>query len=324
MTSSDAIGGYFELALPPASGEYHAHALRLQSARAALLALLQHGRPTAVWMPWYICDSMLEPLLVCGIPVKHYALDSRLGIAGDIPLAAGEWLLYVNYFGLCQQHAEQLAQRLPRDRLMIDHSQAFFAPAVDCLANIYSPRKFFGVPDGGYLLTSLDMPAPAQQDTGSAARCRHLLQRLDGPPEPGYADYMAAESSLSQQAPLRMSTLTQRLLGSIDYAGIQAQRRSNYAYLAQQLAPRNQFQLPLDADAVPLCYPLLLADGSAAQRRTALARQRIYLPAYWPEVAQRAGVPPFDAGLAAGCLFLPCDQRLQQPDLDRLIAALLE
>lgn len=111
LSIADVMMFNFELALPPASGEYHTHGLRLQSARNALLALLQHGRPTAVWMPWYICDSMLEPLLACGIPVKHYALDSQLGIAGDIPLAAGEWLLYVNYFGLCQQHAEHPSAR---------------------------------------------------------------------------------------------------------------------------------------------------------------------------------------------------------------------
>lgn len=318
------IGGYFELELPASTGEYHPQALRLQSARAAFLALLQHGKPAAVWMPWYICNSMLEPLLACGIPVKRYALDRQLRVAADVAPAAGEWLLYVNYFGLCQDQAKQLAQRWPRQQLIIDHSQAFYAPAVDCLANIYSPRKFFGVPDGGYLQTSLDLPPPAPSDPGSAARCRHLLQRLEGAPEPGYADYVAAEASLSGLPPLAMSALTQRLLCSIDYAAVQARRRANFAYLARHLAAHNQLGLALGQTAVPLCYPLLPQDGSGAQRRTALQQQRVYLPAYWPEVSQQPDVPAFEASLPGDCLFLPCDQRLQAADLDRLIALLLE
>ena len=54
-----ATGGYFELELPAAASDYHAGALRLQSARAALLLLLQQGKPSAVWLPWYLCQSML-------------------------------------------------------------------------------------------------------------------------------------------------------------------------------------------------------------------------------------------------------------------------
>ena len=41
----DAIGGYFELELPPPRGERYPDALRYQSARAAFLALLLAGRP---------------------------------------------------------------------------------------------------------------------------------------------------------------------------------------------------------------------------------------------------------------------------------------
>jgi len=146
-----AIGGYFELELPAAASDYHAGALRLQSARAALLLLLQQGKPSAVWLPWYLCQSMLEPLQACGIAIRRYALDAQLQPAQLPPLASGEWLLYVNYFGLCDAAVERLLAHYPAGQLIIDQSQAFYSPARPCLANIYSPRKFFGVPDGGYL-----------------------------------------------------------------------------------------------------------------------------------------------------------------------------
>jgi len=316
-----AIGGYFELELPAPGIEYHTAALRLQSARAALLLLLQQTRPSAVWLPWYLCQSMQEPLQRCGIALRRYALDARLQPAAPVPLASGELLLYVNYFGLCDYAVEQLLAHYPAQQLIIDQSQAFYAEARPCLANIYSPRKFFGVPDGGYLYSSAALVPPAEQDQGSAARCSHLLARLNGAPEPGYAAYVANEAGLSDQPPRRMSALTERMLQSLAYDAVRARRHANYRYLAQRLDARNGLQLACAGHAVPLCYPLLLPAGAAARLRPALAAQRIYTPCYWPEVAQLTGLPELELRLVQDCLFLPCDQRLGQLELDRMLAA---
>jgi hypothetical protein len=316
-----AIGGYFELELATGTGEYHTAALRLQSARAALLALLQQGQPSAVWLPWYLCHSMLEPLQACGIRVHRYGLDAQLRPTALPELGPREWLLYVNYFGLCDGNIEQLLAHYPASQLILDHSQAFYAAARPCLANLYSPRKFFGVPDGGYLYSTLALTPPAEQDQGSLARCQHLLQRLAGAPEPGYASYLASEASLSGQPPRRMSALTERLLNSLDYPAIGARRRANYHYLARQLDGRNQLALDCAAAAVPLCYPLLLAPGQAARLRASLLAQRIYTPVYWPELAAQDGLPAGEMRLVQDCLFLPCDQRLDQAELDRMLMA---
>ena len=64
-------------------------------------------------------------------------------------LREGGWLLYVNYFGICQHQERQVLERFGASRVVLDRSQAFFADPIDCLATIYSPRKFFGVPTEG-------------------------------------------------------------------------------------------------------------------------------------------------------------------------------
>jgi hypothetical protein len=56
------------------------------------LALLRAGQRSVVWMPWYICGSMLEPLVMAGIPIKRCELDERLRVKFAEP-ADGEWLL---------------------------------------------------------------------------------------------------------------------------------------------------------------------------------------------------------------------------------------
>jgi hypothetical protein len=315
----DAVGGYFGLELPDARRALHDGALPFQSARAAFLALLQALRPRAVWMPWYVCDSILEPLRMTGIPIRRYALDERFRVA-SVDLEAGEWLFYVDYFGLCDSNVDDVLSRFPRDQIVIDRSQAFYAPPADCLATLYSPRKFFGVPDGGYLATRCAIAEPAEVDNGSVDRFAHLLKRIDAHAEAGFADYVAAEKTLGMQEPKRMSALTQRLLDSIDYETIRERRTRNYALLDAKLGAVNRFRYRPGEVTAPLCYPFL---GAPAELRRTLIEKRIYTPGYWPEVAANDSAPAFERNVAASAIFLPCDQRLAPQQLDSVSQQLL-
>ncbi|MFM0130897.1 hypothetical protein [Paraburkholderia sediminicola] len=315
-----AIGGYFELELPPAGSTLHDGALRFQSSRAAFLALLRSLRPDAVWMPWYICDAMIEPLRMAGTVVKRYRLDSDLRVQ-SVDLAQGEWLVYVNYFGLCEHQVDDVLSRFPGERVVIDNAQGLFAQPRDCLATLYSPRKFLGVPDGGYLVTQQRIDMPSAIDHASVQRCGHLLSRLAQDAETGYAGYAAAEESLKNQEPLQMSQLTQRMLASVDYDAVRARRVANFAFLHEKLQRHNRFTFRLSEEAVPLCYPYF---GAPSGLREALRAQRVYTPGYWPDVATAEGVPEFERDLPDSTLFLPCDQRLTRADLAPIVQRILD
>lgn len=316
-SSPSAVGGYLELELPLGGGEWHARALRYQSARAAFLALLCTWRPERVWLPWYVCASMVESTAQAGVPLARYAIDRTMRVL-DADVRPGDWLVYVNYFGLCDDGVEDAVTRFGAQQVIVDNSQAFFSRPADALATLYSPRKYFGVPDGGYLLTDLPMSEPAERDTDSAQHGVHLLKRLGAGAEAGYADFRAAEARLQGQVPKAMSTLTQRLLACVDYAAVREARSRNFAALHSALGSSNHFPT-VGSDRPPaLCYPY----GPVAQgTREALQAQRIYTPCYWPEVAADAAVPAFEASLARDMLFLPCDQRLTADQRARLIDA---
>ena len=58
-----AIGGYFELEL--ASGkEYHPKAIRLNSGRNAFEFILSNNTYKRIFLPYYTCDVLLQPLQV--------------------------------------------------------------------------------------------------------------------------------------------------------------------------------------------------------------------------------------------------------------------
>ncbi|MGF6752783.1 hypothetical protein [Paraburkholderia sp. GAS42] len=320
--NEDAIGGYFGLELPAAHGELLPDAMCFQSSRAAFLALLRAHRPTAVWMPWYVCDSMLEPVRTAGIPIRRYEIDDRFRVVSASP-TANEWLLYVNYFGLCANNVDDVLHRFSAEQVIIDNSQAFFAGPEACLATLYSPRKFFGVPDGGYLVTKLPVPIPEDMDDGSAGRSAHLLKRWANGAEAGYADYASAEAGLHLQEPKQMSALTRQILARIDYADVRARRIANFAFLDTALRHINRpvFDESGWGDGAPLCYPLF---GAPDGTRDALARERVYTPCYWPDVAVDHSAPRAERRIAESALFLPCDQRLSRPQLERVAYLLLK
>jgi hypothetical protein len=321
MLNREAIGGYLELELPRGSGELYPRALRFQSGRAAFLALLETGRPRRIWMPWYNCETMLEPPSMAGIPIERYRLDDNLDVVdNDIALAADDWLLAVNYFGVCDMQVSRLLERFPRRQIVIDNSQALFAPPADCLATIYSPRKFFGIPDGGYLITQLPVATPAEQDDGSIERCAPLLVRIDQGPEAGYEGVRAARATLRGQRPKRMSALTRHLLAHIDYPVAIEQRNRNYARYHERLAKENAFPLPATSPHAPLCYPFW---NHRADLQAPLSARRVYAPKYWPHVRGVTGTSDdLEYRLSTECLALPCDQRYGDEEIDFVMSAL--
>lgn len=318
--AQDAIGGYFGMetvgCVPTA---LHPGATAFQSGRAAFLAVLQARRPKRVHLPWYLCDSMNEPLRQCSVETQRYAIDEEFRIAEPPALRPGDWLLYVNYFGLCDSVVDELLARYPANQVVVDNSQAFFAAPTHSLATLYSPRKFFGVPDGGYLVAPTTQLNDFERDTDSVLRSRHLMTRLALGAEAGYGQYVEAEKSLCDQPARRMSRITEQLLSVIDHADVRSRRRRNFDLLQSHLGFCNELRWRLRKDQVPLCYPLLVRrDGL----REELMRARVYVPRYWPDLLiSEAGLPERERRLATDLLPLPIDQRCEPEALMHYIVS---
>jgi hypothetical protein len=198
---------------------------------------------------------------------------------------------------------------------VLDCSQAFFEqPIAQVLAMIYSPRKFFGVPDGGLLVSGLPIERPKKQDVESIGRMTHLIKRMAISPEAGYRDYQQAEESLSNCEPKRMSELTDTLLGSIDFEQVKERRRENFLLLHQEIGEMNLLHVGMKEGEVPLCYPFMSENRELRQR---LIASRIFVPTYWPDAGKR--VADKWAEKFIGRLFpLPIDQRYGQEDMKRI------
>jgi hypothetical protein len=316
--SASAIGGYFELELPQGTGELYPTALKYQSARAAFASLLQHARPRKIWMPWYNCDTMLEAPETAKVAVERYGLDGDLHPEGLDALTVDDCLLYVNYFGVCDRQVSRVLREFPRERVIIDHSQAFYAPPPDCLGTLYSPRKFFGVPDGGYLVTRIPIQPPQERDTQSFERLQPLLVRFSEGPEAGYGAIQRARISLRGLPPKTMSALTEAMLRSIDYPRALQRRNENFMTLHRALRSSNRFPIPADPPRGPMCYPFL---GEIPRLHDWLIQHLVFVGHYWPDVrGPHDRDDDLERRLSKECVPLPCDQRYGSADMERIIA----
>lgn len=93
------IGGYFSLEINEAQ-ELHGQALRLNAGRYALEYILKVRGYRKVYIPYYICDSALQPISRLGVPCEFYHINEQLEPAIELSPADDEAVLYVNYFGL--------------------------------------------------------------------------------------------------------------------------------------------------------------------------------------------------------------------------------
>lgn len=307
---TNAIGGYFELELRKGT-HYHKDAIRLNSGRNCFEYILRAKKYRMVYMPYYTCQVLFDTAHTAGVEIAYYPINEQLEPVTLPQLQQGEAFLYTNYYGLKQRYVEKLA-RYYGEQLIVDNAQAFYAEPISGIDTFYSPRKFFGVPDGGYLYTNLRLKESIPQ-AESLLRMSHLLKRIEQGAEAGYADFQEAEASLDNRPIERMSKLTEALLGSMEYAEVAACRKINFEYLSQQLGMRNLIHLPLEPDAVPMVYPYW--SGDAGLRRRMIAN-KIFVATYWPNVREDCGLETI---LKSNLLPLPIDQRYNRDALVRLI-----
>lgn len=312
------IGGYFELDLPERAFP-HAEAILLNNGRSCMTYVFRALDVRHVHVPRFTCDVVLEPMKRLGIGYSFYGIDDDFEIAEPLTLGDGEMLLVNNYFGLKDANCRRLAAE-HGSKLMVDCSQAWYFDPVDGAHSFYTPRKFFGVPDGGCLHTKAVLGAALEEDV-SQERLSHLIKRFESGAEAGYADFQSNDASLNNQPMRAMSRLTRRLLGLIDHSGAAQRRKANFATLDAELGSSNYWDWSRVESQCPMVYPYR-PQADAAELRRKLIDSKIFVATYWPNVLSWCASDETEYRLTAETLFLPIDQRYGPDEMARVVEVL--
>lgn len=309
----EAIGGYFSLELPSYK-EYHENAIKLNTGRNSLEYILCSHKYTKVYIPYYTCEVVLEPLNKLGIAYAFYHINFDFELTDVICLKKNEALLYTNYYGLKQRYVEKLALQYG-SQLIVDNTQAFYAEPVNSVSTFYTCRKFFGVPDGAYLYTDIKLDIELKRDI-SYDHTTFLTKRIDLGAEAGYTDYRKQDDGLTGLPIKLMSRFTERMMRSIDYEDIKHKRRVNYMQLHNYLGTSNLLQLTLELDAVPMIYPYFVNKDGLRQH---LIQNKIFVAKYWPNIEEWVCSDSIESHLASYMIPLPIDQRYGEEEMKYVI-----
>jgi hypothetical protein len=312
-----AIGGFFELELNKIeNSHYHSNVLALNTGRNAFEHILLANNIKHISIPFYTCDVILEPLRRNQISYSFYSINEDFSPNLD-ESQKGNTILYTNYFGLNQNNVYQLSRLV--ENTIIDNSQSFFDKPLLTIPTFYSPRKFFGISDGGYAINFNNNYEYDYERDYSFKRVQHLLQRIEDGPEKSYNEYLINESDLNNQPIKYMSKLTQKILQSVNYDKVKSIRQQNFRFLHSNLKHLNRLSSFIESSnfEAPMNYPFWVNDG--AKVRDNLLKKRIYIPYFWKNVINTVSKNQLEYDFSENIVFLPIDQRYDMEEMNKLL-----
>jgi hypothetical protein len=313
------MGGYFEF--ERFYGNEYYNSLRFDSVRSCLIFVIEQRKYKKIYLPYYLCACIRDVLYSCQVEYEYYAIDREFNPMLDKEMGKDECIFFVNYLGQFSNDEIIFFQQKYKN-IFVDNTQSFFQNPVEDIDSAYSCRKYFGVPDGAYLNTSLNvndayemLPFYISHD-----KMAHITGRFETSAESYYAVFIENEKINRGNPIKKMSLLTQNILKGIDYQYVFDRRVGNYNILEDNLPDVNKIKIKNKAGL--FYYPLLLENGNTIKKK--LINNRIYIPTLWPNVLNDVSESKFEYFITDNMIFLPIDQRYDKDDMKYMMDILIK
>ena len=306
------IGGFIEFEYYQGK-QFHDNAIKLNCSRNALAYLIKLHGIRHIYLPYFLCDTVLQVCKKNNIEISFYHIDENfLPVLPDADFSK-DWLYVVNYYGqLSNKKIKNISKNI--NNLIIDNVQAFFQNPIPHVPTIYNCRKFFGVTDGAYLYSDKKLSEKLEKDI-SYNRMEYLFGRFEKTANEFYTQY-ATNNDLFETEPVKeISLITENIMKSLDYKYIQKVRTENFKYLHKQLQNINKLNLTVPDGA--FAYPLFTENG--AEIRKKLLAEKIYIPTLWPDVLDICNENDLEYKYAKNILPLPVDQRYGHKEMAYIV-----
>ena len=268
------IGSFIELQFPKGLEYYKGYSdiARLNTGRAAIWHAFRVLGSKCLWLPYYQCDSVRSFLQRKGVAIKYYHIDRHFNPI-DLRPKKDDAVLLVNYYGVMSaDRMKKLARNY--EKVIVDNSQAFFSHPLDNCMNVYSCRKFIGVPDGAYVLgKGAEQYVDEYEQCFSSDTSLFMLQRIEyGCEGKAYQSRQINEQRIDKEDCMKMSKLTRTILDGTDYEFIRKQRKSNFSLVQRLFHDANCIDATeyYDDETVPMVYPLVVENDELLDRFLAM------------------------------------------------------
>lgn len=341
-----------------------------REAIALALKSFEQKHPAALkrcLLPAYMCDSVFFPFEHAGWELHFYHLDRKLEADVDeLNKLIGQirpTLIFIHpYYGVDTWKSSRPFFREWRKQgicIMEDVTQSYYLENAGMEADycVGSLRKWYAVPDGGFVAADEELPGDELALNEEFARKKEKLlqdkwEYLHGQMEEEQRQALKAEYLRKNRETERwldehtginaMSEDTAYILSGINEKECESRRKENSRYLHEHLGGRTQIVPVFDRectdegtvgtlgdesgggsvlDAAPLYYPVYAEDRDDLQKYLAL--RGVYAPTLWPVGTENEDVlSQEERYIYEHILALPIDQRYGTQEMKRVVEVL--
>lgn len=311
-------GGFLPLELNPGIehfADYEQWLCRFNSVKAALDFLIGRLGKTKIYIPYYYCPSTTDAIRNMCVEVCFYHIDSEL-MPFDLPDEKGSMVLLVDYFGVCTEGIVRMAHNFKNAEVILDRAHSFYSePIIEGhIHNVYSAKKFFGIPDGAYLISKTVLPN-LESPTNAYNYSEYLIMSYEKGTNAAYQIKKKVDKRLADHYD-SMSKLSIGLLQNVNYDRVKKTRIENYRILYEAFKDINELALP------ELCpsyqFPLLIVERGKEVKEM-LIEKHIFVPTLWSGKDLQEYGNSFELRMMDNAVFLPMDQRYDADDMKYLI-----
>ena len=302
-----------------------------RSALLSILMFLKTRNHTSIFLPSYICESVVNTCKGSGIDLNFYELDNQfffpLETLSLIP--ENSILLSVNYFGLINDNdlIASIKQKRPDLIVISDQVQSMWT-ADQSVAHFSftSHRKHFATPDGAQVFTNFgDWESSPKLEVNSFYSPKTLggILKNQNASDSIYLNLFEKGENLidNEKTATKASVIGYHTYHSINQEEIISQRKDNakHIYEIGKKAGIN-FIFPLSNNSIPLAIPILITDRNKVWKQ--LAKNGIYLPIHWP-ISSYNSNSELATNMASNELSLINDQRYSAHEIEHQMTTLI-
>ena len=305
----------------------------------AIRDAIQTRKIEKAYLPSYCCSSMVQPFIDNGISYEFYDVDFN---GNEIEYHIDreketDIVLIMMYFGAKIKEYDSLIFSMQskgciviEDVTHILLSESICNRRADyCIASL---RKWFPIPSGGLVLKKrgkLQIKPVIDSNQCISEKIRAMHEKYDylsgksKDKESYLQKFDLFENSLNRfDSMLKIDSISQRLLESIDLDSIKFKRKRNASILYNRLIGVGGLRF-LNADFIsgkdiPLFVPIMLPTKMRNELREYLIARKIYCPIHWPAVEGTA------SGIRSNELSLICDQRYDETDMNYMADLIID
>ena len=240
--------------------------LYLNLGRSSLRYIIRAYKIREINIPFYLCDEIRHCIVRENCkPVFYHIDDNFLPVKN---FDKNEYILYPNYFGICDKNVEYLESVYPK--LIVDNAHSFYSEPKG-FACFNSARKFLPVHNGSVLQirkTVNDYKTEEYQPFFNNEE--YKLKR---------------ELLFSQSEPAFICKKAQKEIENINNM---SERKNKFIALNEKYKSENLLNIDISSSYSPFCYPLLLKDKNTADKYADILIKKGYnIYRYWnnlPEI----------------------------------------